>query len=191
MKITLRRAKAIQTNILETIDALKCHYHVELIDYLDMDALIQRTYNQTMAIDARRNKLTLALYTIRDMVGTANASSGIDSLLTQMAYIDRRIKQLTEFASAPEMMHKNLRDQRIAQITREREGVEPTRNQLSTSQRHTSIFTAVHIAEFKSEMTKLKRQRQGMNDKVLHLNITTTIELSDDIVELLRDEEIL
>lgn len=191
MKITLRKAKAIQTNILETVDSLKCHFHVELVDYLDMDAMIQRAYNQTMAIDARRNKLTIALYTIRDMVGAANASSGIDSLLTQMAYIDRRIKQLTEFANASEMMPKELRAQRIAHITRERTERIESWNQLSASQRLTSVFTAVHIAEFKSEITKLKRQRQGMNDKVLHLNITTEIVLTDDIVELLRDEEIL
>jgi hypothetical protein len=191
MKITLRKAKAIQNSILEFGETLRHSFTVELNDYQDVDALIARAQERAKHIDNRRNELATALYAIRDLVGTANASSGIDGLLTRLALIDRRIKHLTEMASAPEMMDPETRQNRLKQLRGGRDDSSSFLIRVERNSMSTGIFTAEQLAGFKSEIAELKRQRQGITDKVLHLNITTEITLSKKTVEVLKAADIL
>jgi len=40
-------------------------------------------------------------------------------------------------------------------------------------------------------MRELKKQKQSLNDEVLHLNVVTEIELTDEVENILKKEGIL
>jgi hypothetical protein len=188
MKISLRKAKVVQTNILECIESIRYVLSVEINEFQDVNALMQQAYNNTIAADKRRNDLTAAIYEIRDLVGAANASSGIDTLLTQIAYIDRRVKQVTELSNATEVLPPEVLAGRVERLKFEKESIGSYR---SGSTSYTGIFTREQLTQFKAEITQLKRQRQRLNDRLLHLNMTTEISLKDETVNLLKGEDIL
>jgi hypothetical protein len=55
----------------------------------------------------------------------------------------------------------------------------------------TSVFGKDQIAQAKSEIKNLKKQKQKVNDENLDLNFKTEIPLSEDTVAVLTDEGIL
>ena len=187
MKISLRKAKVVQANILEMMESLRYVLSVEINAFQDTHALIQQAYTETMATDKRRNELTVAIYEIRDLVGAANSSSGIDALLTQLAFIDRRIRQINDLANAAEILPPEILAGRIERAKSAKEDY----SYRSSNESATGIFTREQLQQFKAEITRLKRQRQRLNDRLLHLNMTTEITLKDETVALLKSEDIL
>jgi hypothetical protein len=53
------------------------------------------------------------------------------------------------------------------------------------------VLTADQIEGYKAEIRALKKQKQGINDKVLELNVRTEIELDADTVALLQAEQLV
>ena len=56
---------------------------------------------------------------------------------------------------------------------------------------HNLIFTKEEVEGLRKEVLSLKRERQNTNDKVLELNVSTYVVLSDDEVKLLTDEGLI
>ena len=100
MNITLRKANAVQNSINDAIRGIKIETSIELNEFQDVTAELQAANDMLLNNDARRQKLLLALYNIRGLVGTANANSGIDLALAKAAFIDKRIGQLNELAES-------------------------------------------------------------------------------------------
>ena len=94
MNITLRKANTVQNSINDTIKGIKVDFTVELNEFQDVEAAITKANSELVANDGRRQKLTMALYNNRALVGTANAASGINTALAKAAFIDKRIGQL-------------------------------------------------------------------------------------------------
>ena len=191
MNITLRKANAIQNSITEAIRNIKIATTLELNEFQSVEAELKRANDQLIENDARRQKLLLALYNIRGLVGTANASSGIDLALAKAAFIDKRIGQLEELASA----------QAITDITVIKGKLDKIKNRKDDGTRaslygyHDTVSTSVldqsQIDQTKDEIKNLKKQKQKINDEVLELNIKTDIPLSDDTVATLTAEGLI
>lgn len=190
MNISLRKANAIQNNINEAIRGIKIETTVELNEFQDVAAELQKANDLVITNDARRQKLLLSLYNIRGLVGTANASCGIDLNLAKAAFIDKRIGQLEELASVKPVTAldvikgklekiKNLKDEARSRIY----GYGDTVN--------TTVISQDQIDQAKSEILNLKKQKQKLNDEILELNIKTEIPLSDETVKLLQAEGLL
>lgn len=188
MNITLRKANAVQNSITEAIRNIKININVELNEFQDVETELKKANDLLIANDSRRQKLLLALYNIRGLVGTANAASGIDLALAKAAFIDRRIGQLSELADG----------QAVTDITVIKGKLEKIRNDKSESGRRslygyndtvsTSVLGQTQIDEAKNEIKNLKKQKQKLNDEILELNIKTEIPLSDDVVATLQAE---
>jgi len=73
MNITLRKANAVQNSINDAIKHIKFETTIELNEFQDPNLVLTDANNKLFAADARRQKLLLALYNIRGLVGTANA----------------------------------------------------------------------------------------------------------------------
>ncbi len=190
MNITLRKANAVQNAIQEAIKKIKVELAVEINEFQDVEAAIAKANNELVENDARRQKLTMALYNIRALIGTANAASGINTNLAKAAFIDKRIGQLETLANCNPMTEidvikgkiekiKSLKDEARSRIYGYGDTVT------------TPVLSQEQINQAKTEVLSLKKQKNKLNDEILELNIKTEIPLSDDTVALLTAEGIL
>ena len=190
MNITLRKANAVQNGINEAIRSTKIEKNLELNEFQDVEAELQRANSQLLANDARRQKLLLALYNIRGLVGAANANSGIDVALAKAAFIDKRIAQLEELSG-----HQAMTD--LAVIKGKLEKIKSLKDEARSrvfgygDTVTTSVLSQEQIDQAKAEILNLKKQKQKLNDEILELNIKTEIPLSEDTVAALQAEGLL
>jgi predicted amino acid dehydrogenase len=190
MNITLRKANAVQNSINEAIRSIKMTTSIELNEFQNVEAEIKKANDALMANDTRRQKLLLALYNIRGLVGQANAVSGIDTNLAKAAFVDKRIAQLQEIADLTALTAVDVIKGKIEKIK-----VRPADARVSVYGYNDTVSTAVvsqeQIDQAKAEILNLKKSKQKLNDEVLEANIKTEIPLSEDVVQTLQAEGLL
>jgi len=190
MNITLRKANAVQNSINDVVKNISFDATVELNEFQDPGVELTKANEALFAADARRQKLTMALYNIRALVGTANAASGIDTTLAKAAFIDKRIGQLEQLATLKPYTDldvikgklekiKSLKDEARSRIYGYGDTVS------------TTVVSKEQIDQAKAEILNLKKQKQKLNDEILELNIKTEIPLSDDTEAVLKVEGLL
>lgn len=191
MNLTLRKANAIQNSINEAIKGIEIKTTVELNEFQAVESELQKANTTLFANDARRQKLLLALYNIRGLVGTANASAGIDLSLAKAAFIDKRIAQLDELAKAEVITDLAVITGKLDKIKNDKSETARSRIYGYNDTVSTSVVSAEQSASIKNEIKNLKKQKQKLNDEVLELNIKTEIPLSDDVVATLTAEGLI
>jgi len=190
MNITLRKANAVQHSITEAIKNIKIDLTVEINEFQTVEDVITKANSVLVENDSRRQKLTMALYNIRALVGTANTASGIDTALAKAAFIDKRIGQLEELAKATEITALDVIKGKLDKIRNDKS--ESTRSRIYGSDTVTTgVLGLEQIAQAKGEVLSLKKQKQKINDEVLELNIKTEIPLSEDVVAVLQAEALI
>jgi hypothetical protein len=188
MKLTLRKANALQNAIQEQVKEITVTMTVSLNEFQSSTVELTNARDKLVKSDARRNTLTKVLYKVRAQVGRANVESGVADLLTDAAYIDKRLGHL-----------KSLTESKVVEDLAVIEGkLEKLRTQEKASRMYgyndtvdTGVLTAEQIEGYKAEMRDLKKQKQSINDKVLELNIRTEIELSAETVSVLTTESLV
>ena len=191
MNITLRKANAVQHSITEAIKNIKIDLTVEINEFQTVEDVITKANSTLVENDGRRQKLTMALYNIRALVGTANTASGIDTALAKAAFIDKRIGQLEELAKATEITALDVIKGKLDKIRNDKS--ESTRSRIYgySDTVTTGVLGLEQIAQAKTEVLSLKKQKQKINDEVLELNIKTEIPLSEDVVAVLQAEALI
>jgi hypothetical protein len=191
MQISLRKANAVQAGINDAIKGIKIETSLDLNEFQDVVAELQKANDALFTNDSRRQRLLLALYNIRGLVGTANAQSGIDLKLATAAFIEKRIAQLDELAKLSAVTD-------LAVITGKLDKIKNHENENSRRSIYgyvdtvsTTVISQEQIDQIKVEIKNLKKQKQKLNDEVLELNIKTEIPLSDDVVTTLTDEGLI
>jgi hypothetical protein len=191
MNITLRKANAVQNSINETVKNIRVELAVELNEFQNVEDTISKANNELIVNDGRRQNLTMALYNIRALVGTANAASGIDTALAKAAFIDKRIGQLEQLANGTEITSLEVIKGKLEKIKNDK-GDNTRRSLYGYSDTvSTGILSKEQIAQAKIEILNLKKQKQKLNDEILELNIKTEIPLGDDTVATLTAEGLL
>jgi hypothetical protein len=191
MNITLRKASAIQNSINDAVKSIKVELTVELNEFVNVETALAKANGDMVANDGRRQRLTMALYNIRALVGTANAQSGIDTNLAKAAFIDKRIGQLEELAKATEITELDVIKGKLDKIKNDK-GETSRRSIYGYSDTvSTSVISKAQIDQAKAEILNLKKQKQKLNDEILELNIKTEIPLSDEVVATLQAEGLL
>ena len=189
-KITLRKANAIQSSINDAIRSIKVEKTIELTEFQDPVVELQKANDKLFANDARRQKLLLALYNIRGLVGAANASAGIDMNLAKAAFIDKRVTQLDEIANSESVTDIAVIKGKLEKIKNRKE-----ESRASLYGRDdtvsTSVIGAEQVDQAKTEIKNLKKQKQKLNDEILELNIKTEIPLTDEVVATLQAEGLI
>lgn len=188
MNITLRKANAVQHSITEAIKNIKIDLTVEINEFQSVEDVITKANSILVENDGRRQKLTMALYNIRALVGTANSASGIDTALAKAAFVDKRIGQLEELAKATEITALDVIKGKLDKIRNDKS--ESTRSRIYglSDSVTTGVLSLEQIAQAKAEILSLKKQKQKINDEVLEFNIKTEIPLTEDVVAVLQAE---
>ena len=188
MKISLRKANAISNSIQELIKKTKINLTVELNEFQNIEETLAKANTELIASDTLRQRLTMALYNIRALVGSANAQSGISLKLATAAFIDKRIAQLEQLSDSQEITPLNVIKGKIEKIK--------SNNLKSDDYGYTNtvvthVLSKEQITQVKAEILNLKKQKQKLNDEILELNIKTEVPLSDETVSLLQEEGLI
>ena len=190
MNISLRKANAIQSLINEAIRGIKIDTSIEINEFQNAQEELQQANDLLIVNDARRQKLLLALYNIRGLVGTANSNAGIDLALAKAAFIDKRITQLTELSTLSPVSDLAVITGKLDKIRNRKEDSRASLYGRDDTV-STSVVSKAQIDQAKAEIQNLKKQKQKINDEVLELNIKTEIPLSDDVVATLTAEGLI
>lgn len=187
MKITLRKANALQNSINDAIKQIDIKTEVALTEFHKPEDEIARAAAAARAGIQRRELLNHALYNIRQRVAEANNSAGVNRNLTEVAALEKQIQFYTglvgkEVRQDADVVAGKLR--KIAESKSERlYGYNDTVN--------TGVFTGEDIAGFKKIVSDLKKAKQQIQDVILETNVRTEIDLSDETVATLQAEGLI
>lgn len=186
MKITLRKASALQNAIQETLRGIEVKLTVQLNEFEDPQVVLNRANAEAVTNDTRREALLKALYAIRSKVGQANAQAGISDRLTTAAYIDKRVGTLTAFLTENAVQENMTVIQ--GQLDKFKNTEAKNRYLGYGDTVNTGVLVPEQVAKFKAEQQELKKQKQKINDEILELNVRTEIELAPGTVDVLTKE---
>jgi hypothetical protein len=187
MKLTLRKANALQSSINEAIKALDFNVTVVLNEFEGVEEQINRVREKFFSNKFMRAELYASLYEIRTKVSNANAESGINNLLAALANSEKQINFYSVLASkGPQTELKVLQ----GQITK---NAEMKDDQYGYNRRDvvTQVLSKDEVDTFLKNVSEFKRQKQRLQDTLLELNIKTEIVLSDETVRILEKADII
>ena len=189
MKITLRKASALQNAIQEAVKNIDITVKVELNEFENAETALATANAKLIHADQRRTALTKVLYVVRAQVGTANAECGINERLAKAAYVDKRIGQLTALIGSDAVQDSIVVIQGKLEKLKAPESANSRRSLYGYSDTvGTGVLTPEQVTAFKAEQLALKKDKQKLNDEVLELNVRTEIALSDETVAVLTSE---
>ena len=187
MKISLRKANALQTSINERIKSIVLETTVAINEFENVVSKIAAAKNKVVTNSNRRLSLYASLYDIRAKVAESNSSAGINARLTDMAHIAKLIEDLGQMISVSAVMTDvAVLDGKLSKIknrTTESYGLDTTVS--------TGVFTAEESEDTKKKIQDYKKSKQVIADEILELNIRTDIELTDDTVTSLKAENLI
>jgi len=188
MKITLRKANALQNTIQDHIKTIDVKTSVQLNEFQTPAVELSVARNTLIANDVTRAKLTKALYNIRAQVGRANVEAGVSDLLAEAAYIDKRLGHLKGLTESKVVEAEVVLNGKLDKL---RETDSKNRMYGYNDNVESGVLTAEQVEGYKAEVRGLKKDKQTINDKVLELNVRTEIELYADTVALLQAEQLV
>ena len=187
MKLTLRKANAIQNSINEMIKGLDLNTSVTLNEFEGVGDQIDAVRNRFWTHAATRNKLVMALYEIRSKVAQANAAIGINDHLANVAYLEKQIGYNTMLAGKGAQTALRVLSGQVNKLKDVKEDGFGYRHNAVT----TSIFTEEEIEDFRRTAADFKREKQRVQDLLLELNVQTEIVLNEETADFLKKADIL
>lgn len=191
MQINLRKANAIQSEIRKAISGVKVENTVTVSEFTsDVEVIVNKAAAEFIQALERKTALNNALFQIRAAVGRANAEAGVSDVLAQIENLDAKIGVQTVVATSTprkEITEINARIVKAKSATGDRMSLYGDR----MSNVETSVTTEEAIRTAKEVVKQLKREKQGLSDKLLQLNVNTLIELTDPTKITLTAEGII
>jgi len=186
MKITLRKANALQLAIGEAVKNISVETDAKINEFQNGEAEIARVAAEFRANLARRTQLMGAMYEIRKAVSVANSAAGVDVKLADVAQLEKQVqfynglaaKKVREDAVVIEGKLKRLGD---AEVKSRIYGYGDTVD--------TSVLTAEDVKSFRTEAATAKKAKQKLQDELLEINVRTEIEVAN--VDFLTAEGLL
>lgn len=192
MKVTLRKASALQTSIQDAIKAVEVTVKVDLNEFEDTAEVLAKANANTINSDIRRASLTACLYDIRSLVGSANVMCGINDRLAKAAYIDKRLGQLATLVQADALQDSMVVINGKVEKLKSEKGENSRRSIYGYSDTvSTGVLTQEQISGFKAQVLDLKKSKQTLNDEILELNVRTEIELPTEVELVLNQEGLI
>lgn len=187
MKLTLRKANAIQNAINEMIKELDLSTTVTLNEFEEVSDQIQAVRERFWINSETRQQLTIALYEIRTKVATANANAGINDMLANVAFLEKKISHYGMLAAkGPQTAMRVLNGQVKKNSEAKDDAYGYSRRDVVTS-----IFTEEEVEGFRRMAADGRREKQRLQDQLLELNVRTEIELNEDTTRFLERVDIL
>ena len=189
MRVSLRKANALQEALAEAVkSSTKTQREVDVLNTVMWKPEINNV--QTRYFDEIRGKLDMVnvRFTIRQLVSTANAESGVSDLLTELASTDSAIITIQRFivqqsAREKDEILEKKRERKLARVDNpEYDGY---------MEMEVSVISKEDRDHWEDKVKELRRRKATINDQLLELNIRTDIELPTFVEEVLRKENLI
>jgi hypothetical protein len=186
MKLTLRKANAVQAAINEAVKTLELKTQVTLNEFEEVKDQIQAGRDRFWDNVSVRNSLITALYEIRASVAKANAA-GINDMLANVAYLDKQISFNNGLAKEGAQTALRVLNGQVKKNAESKDDA----YRYGLREVSTSIFTEEEIETFRKNVANFKREKQRLQDRLLELNVQTEIALTETTAEFLKSVDIL
>ena len=192
MKVTLRKASALQAAVSNLIGEIYARPVVSVDDESVLAEDVAQAKEDYRTNLRRLRSLIEVKYSLRKAIGDLNLSSGVTSLLTQereiaelMGELDNVVERTNGRCFTVEQMQAKFdkHNQRVALSGSSYMGRSITVE--------TDLISKEEVAELRKEILSLKRQRQTVNDRVLEINVSTYVTLTDAEEKILMDEGLI
>jgi hypothetical protein len=190
MKITLRKANAVQAAINETLKGLSFENQVRINEFEDAETKITAAQTKHRENVERKLDLLYALYSIRKSVSRANYDAGINDMLADVARLEKDVQFFSGLSKA------EVRETSVILVGK----LDKIRNRKEDSRASiygreddvtTSVFTADDITNFKKLAADAKKRKQKLQDTLLEVNVRAEIELAPEVEETLKQEDLI
>lgn len=188
MKITLRKANAIQASINEAIKNLDFNTSLSINEFQKPSEEIKKASDKFTVNVNNRSEFLDALFEIRSSVSEANNAAGINSRLATVARLEKDISFFTPLAKAQEVMDEAVLRGKLGKI-KSRTTEDPYARY--ENEVHTSHLTSAQIETFSNKLSGLKKEKQKIQDELLELNVRTDITLTETTVKVLTKLNLL
>jgi hypothetical protein len=190
MKITLRKANALQIAIGEAVKNISVDTDVKINEFQNGEVEILRVAAEFQENLVRRTQLIDAMYAIRKAVSMANAGAGVDVKLADVARLEKQVQFYNGLAG------KKVREDAVVvagQLNKLRESKDDSRRSIYgyASTVDTSVLSAEDIRGFRTAAAEAKKAKQKLQDELLEINVRTEIEIAQDAVQFLTAEGLL
>lgn len=186
MEITLRKANAVQLVINEALKENIPNPSFTMDEFANVEQAVADAREDFERNLSLRSSLLDALYEIRKAVSAVNAKLKLDDLLADLARLDKEI----EFTNGLSRNQVGL-DAAVAQAKLDKIRNRDEKSYYLDSTVTSTVFTKADIADLKKKVKTLKREKQKLQDKLLELNVASTITLSPEAVKVLTEQDIL
>lgn len=189
MKISLRKANALQNSINEALRHVDVKTKVSLNEFQDAEGVLAVSAADAKKNIDRRVSLTNALYDIRGGVGYVNHTAGVDEKLTEIARLEKQIQLYSAYIGVEAREAAAVIAGKLDKIRNDKSERRSLYGYGDTVD--SSVFTAEDIAGFKAVVANLKKQKQALQDAVLEANVRNEVVLKQTTVETLTAENLL
>jgi hypothetical protein len=181
MKVSLRKANALQAAIVEAISALDLSVEVSINEFERPTEKMQEAKSKFDTNLATRKALQAAQYDIRRKVAVANATAGINDILADVAHIEKDISFYTRLTKLGPALENDVIVGKLGKIKGRGEDQFYGREDVV----RTTIFTEVELEDVRATLASLKKSKVSLQDSLLELNVSTEIEISEESEKVL------
>lgn len=190
MKITLRKADAIQKLINEKINESPLATKVTINRFDVPSEKFDQAVAKFKKVYAQKVVLLEVLYVIRKKVATAGAKAGIADLLAERALLDKSVLLLKPLADmeefAPSVGTLALQHEDLVE---EKSGKSEYRGRRESFE--VSIVDRNEVSTWTQMISESRKAKQALSDRLLDLNVRTEIELEPDVEQVLHKHGII
>lgn len=189
MKITLRKAALLQTSLQEVINKIELRTSIDLNEYTDATNKYVKAHAQFENSLKKKKQAIGVLYTIRRLISVANAESGINQLLTDIAEQQALISTMSSIPCDNITLPWEEITGRLDKLKSAPLNERSVMHSMPVAV-NTSLISQADAAQLKKDMQAARKQKQNLQDRVLELNIRTDIDISN-IADFLKEEGLL
>lgn len=187
MKITLRKASALQNAINDAIKSIRLESDIRINEFQNGETEVIAARDTLLANINRKIELTNALYAIRKEVGIANVNASIDLRLTEVANIEKNIQIYTEAINSRVRESAGVLQGKLDKLR----AADVSRSIYRDEEVVSGVVTDGDIEDFRKFLAQAKKAKQKIQDQILESNVRTEITLSERVVEVLTAENLL
>lgn len=194
MNITLKKAADLARAAGEAAEKIKIEPTLRHSIHAEMPDVAAAATKIEGAV-ANYLSLVEAKFTLRGLIGEANAKSGIDALLTEREMVDAQIKRLGALVESFDeaIGNNNTPPVALAEAASIKDRLGKGERGFGYHESHVtmSIVTEQHVATITKRLGVLKRRRADITDKVAGLNLNTTVSLAPSTILVLKTAGII
>lgn len=194
MELSLKKARKLESKVAAYIAqnsnsnitvTVRVNSTVSEVEQVAKDARAKFLENET-----NLDQLNNVRYTIRRMISEVNASSGLDSLLTEKVELESKLQRLNKINLYQKFDSKNIEDE----LKNQQKILESSYSNAYRSPNlsfNVPFLGDIDDAEFKKNKLTITRRIEEIEDKLAEINFSRRIGLDANALKLLQDNNLI